>query len=94
MSQTFSPSDIDRIAELANLELTQEEREAFTLQFQAILGHFQAIQQVDLPADLPEPPPPGIETLREDRAEPSGIGPERFSPHLEAGHFKVPSVIE
>ena len=94
MSQNFSSDDIDRIATLANLELTTEERTAFTAQFHAILEHFQAIQQVELPADLPEPTPPGMDTLREDVVETSGIGPERFSPHLEAGHFKVPRVIE
>jgi aspartyl-tRNA(Asn)/glutamyl-tRNA(Gln) amidotransferase subunit C len=90
----FSPADIAKIADLANLELTEAEKDTFARQFGEILAYFRKIEEVDTSAvdAAAKPPPPPV--FREDKAEPSGISPDSFSPYLEDGHYKVPKVIE
>lgn len=88
----FSISDIEKIATLSSLELTQEEKETFARQFESILAYFDQIQSLSLPVDAK--PEKKADHLREDVARPSGITPQDFSPYLEDGHFKVPKVIE
>ncbi len=89
----FSLQQIEKIAALAKLELSPAEKRQFAEQFDSILGYVAMIQEVEVPKDLEVEAPP-LATLREDKAEPSGITPESFSPYLESGHFKVPKVIE
>jgi aspartyl/glutamyl-tRNA(Asn/Gln) amidotransferase C subunit len=90
----FSPAEIEKIADLANLELTAEEKQTFVRQFAEILAYFRKIEAVETrgaeEAAVERQPP----RYREDRAERSGISPAEFSPYLESGHFKVPKVIE
>lgn len=90
----FDIQDIEKIADLARLKLTDEEKATFVEQFQTILDYFQKIQAVPLPDSVTLDPDNIQAHLREDRAEPSGVSPESFSPYLESGHFKVPKVIE
>ncbi|MBI4082443.1 MAG: aspartyl/glutamyl-tRNA amidotransferase subunit C [Candidatus Lambdaproteobacteria bacterium] len=89
-----SPIDIDKIALLAALELSAEEKRQFAGQFEAILAYFRKIEEVQLPETLR----PGEEEegplFRDDVARPGSTPPESFSPHVEDGHFKVPRVIE
>jgi aspartyl-tRNA(Asn)/glutamyl-tRNA(Gln) amidotransferase subunit C len=47
MSTVLSPADVDRIAALARLELTDEERARFATQLSAILAYADQVQQVD-----------------------------------------------
>jgi aspartyl/glutamyl-tRNA(Asn/Gln) amidotransferase C subunit len=86
-------ADIERIAELASLELSAAEKAQLVAQFQDILNYFKMIDAVKLPPPH-DPPPDAEDHLRDDVARPSGITPDSFSPHLENGHFKVPKVIE
>jgi aspartyl/glutamyl-tRNA(Asn/Gln) amidotransferase C subunit len=86
-------ADIERIAELASLELTGEEKAQFVQQFEDILNYFKKIDAVKLPPPH-DPPSDSADHLRDDVARPSGITPDSFSPYLENGHFKVPKVIE
>ena len=90
----FSPEEIGKIAELASLELTAAEKEAFAAQFEQILEYFRVIAQAPL-AEGGQASAAGQEPhFREDEAVPSGVSPADFSTHLERGHFKVPKVIE
>ncbi len=93
----FSIAEIEKIAELACLELTEEEKRGFAEDFESILGYFKIIDSAKLPVEG-QTEQAGQENevrgFREDRAEASGIVPEEFSPYLEDGHFKVPKVIE
>lgn len=89
----FTIADIEKIARLANLELTAEEKSKFAGQFTAILDYFAKIQEVTLPPELELAGNPTI-ALREDVPEASGVDPASFSPYLEDRHFKVPKVIE
>ena len=87
-------ADIEKIAGLANLELTQQEKETFTRQFSDILDYFKILEKAPLdqaPAELVGATGSG---LSEDVAVHSPVKPEDFSPYLENRHYKVPRVIE
>jgi aspartyl-tRNA(Asn)/glutamyl-tRNA(Gln) amidotransferase subunit C len=85
--------DIERIAELAALELTAEEKQRFVQQFEDILNYFKKIDAAPA-GDLQDHTADSADHMRDDVARPSGMRPDEFSPHLESGHFKVPKVIE
>ena len=91
----FTAAEIDQIANLAQIELSADEKATFGRQFAGILSYFQKIEEVDLSAvDTALDQQPPQPKLREDRSTPSGISPADFSPYLEDGHYKVPKVIE
>ena len=97
MGSQLSRSDVERIAELARLELTNEEIELFTRQLGDILGYVEQIQALDTtgvpatshvvhrPIERPDLP---SDTL--PRREALANAPDAAS---EAGLFKVPRVI-
>ena len=89
----ISLQDIEKIAELASLELTGEEKQRFVKQFEDLLGYFQRIDAAPL-AEVEDHPVDSASHLRPDEAEASHVALESFSRHLENGHFKVPRVIE
>ena len=91
--QIITLADIEKIGELASLDLSQQEKQEMVKQFEGILGYFKMIDEVALP-DLGEYSTEMAEALREDQVVESGVSPESFSDHLEDGHFKVPKVIE
>jgi len=90
----FTVADIEKIAELAALELTPAEKAQFAEQFQAILDYMRKIEGVELPEGVEGDEATAAAPLREDVAVPSPVHPEDFSPYLEDHHFKVPKVIE
>ena len=47
MSTTLTIADVERIARLANLELTSEEKQLFTRQLADILAYAEQVQGVD-----------------------------------------------
>ena len=93
-------TDVEKIAELARLELTAEETESFTGQLSAILGYIEKLDEVETT---------GVEPMshstigadaadyaqRDDEARPSlgaRVATEN-APDSEGGYFKVPKVI-
>jgi aspartyl-tRNA(Asn)/glutamyl-tRNA(Gln) amidotransferase subunit C len=92
--EQFSVEQIEKIAKLANLELTDAEKRLFAEQFGHILDYFKKIQTVQLPPDEALAGPPQAAVMRDDVAEVSGVTAESFSPYLEDHHFKVPKVVE
>ncbi len=96
----FPIEEIEKIAALASLELTGEEKLAFSRQFEDILNYFKLIDSAPtgLGGEARErderTPPTGGPLFREDVAVQSGVSPQDFSPYLQDGHFKVPRVIE
>ena len=97
MSTDLSTSDVERVAALAHLELTDAEKQLFTRQLADVLHYAEQIQALDttgVPAtahvnaaqrereDLPEPSLPVEESL----ANAPDAAPE-------AGLFRVPRVI-
>ena len=90
----FTKQQIEHIAKLARLELTDEEKAKFAEQFGSILDYVAIIQKVQLPPELDLESADAPALLRDDEPEVSGIKPESFSPYVENHHFKVPKVIE
>jgi len=85
--------NIEKIAQLANLDLTEEEKHTFQAQFDAILDHVEVLSKAPVDLSAQEEIHTGSR-LRDDQAIPSPVTPESFSPYLENHHFKVPRVIE
>lgn len=90
----FSIEEIERIADLGNLELTSAEKDTFAKQFGEILAYFQKIETVPTTDAESGAGETGPLRYREDRKHPSGVSPDQFSSYLEDEHFKVPRVFE
>ncbi len=89
--------EVEHIADLARLSLTDEEKERFREQLSAILDHFSKLQTLDT-ADIPPTfsvlSPHNV--LRPDRVHPC-LTPEellRNAPQSENNQFRVPPVLE
>jgi aspartyl-tRNA(Asn)/glutamyl-tRNA(Gln) amidotransferase subunit C len=98
MADPLTAADVDRVAALAQLELTEDERRTFVGQLNEILGYAQQIQTLDT-TDV-EPTShvlPGYFVDRADELRPSLPVDEALSgapdAAREAGLFKVPRVI-
>ena len=93
-------TDVEKIAEIARLELTAEETESFTEQLSSILGYIEKLNEVDTEGVEPlSHSTPGSDApqfaQREDETQPS-LGSQvatENAPDKEAGYFKVPKVI-
>src|SRR4051812_8501491 len=98
MATVLSPADVNRIATLARLELTDDERARFATQLSAILGYADQVQQADtaaMPADGPALPRGA--RLRDDEPRPSldrdAVLEQAPASDRAAGLFKVPRVL-
>jgi aspartyl-tRNA(Asn)/glutamyl-tRNA(Gln) amidotransferase subunit C len=98
MSAPLSHQEVDRIAALANLALTDEERDLFARQLADILAYANEVSQVDTTGVPPTAHVLREETaLRDDDPRPSLTRADAFAnapdAAREAGLFKVPRVI-
>jgi aspartyl-tRNA(Asn)/glutamyl-tRNA(Gln) amidotransferase subunit C len=89
--------DVDHVARLARLALTDEERERLRSQLPVILEHAERVQEVaaeDVPAT--SHPIPLRNVFREDEPEPTLSQDEALAgaPEVEKGQFKVPRIVE
>ena len=94
---SLSREDVKRIAELARLELTNEELDLYTRQLGDILAYVEQIRQLDTAGVAPTSQVLNRPVDREDipdatlsRSELLSNAPDAA---LEAGLFKVPRVI-
>jgi aspartyl-tRNA(Asn)/glutamyl-tRNA(Gln) amidotransferase subunit C len=89
--------DVDHVARLARLALTDQERERFRQQLVLILEHAERVQEVAA-EDVPptSQPVPLRNVLRDDLPRLSLTQEEALAgaPEVEAGRFKVPRIIE
>jgi aspartyl-tRNA(Asn)/glutamyl-tRNA(Gln) amidotransferase subunit C len=89
--------EVEHIAELARLDLTEEEKQKYREQLSAILDYAQSLQEVDT-EDIPPTSSvlPLSTDLREDVPEPGLTRPELLqnAPDQKDGQFKVPAVFE
>ena len=98
MPGEFTRADVERIATLARLELTEEEKALMTPQLSSVLAYAEQVQQV---ATSGVPPTShtleSADTGRDDVAQPSLPRDEALSQAPEAdlahGLFKVPRVL-
>jgi aspartyl-tRNA(Asn)/glutamyl-tRNA(Gln) amidotransferase subunit C len=96
---SISRKDVEHVARLARLALTEEEKERYTAQLGSILGYIEKLQELNT-----ENVPPTSHVLplanvwREDRVERGTLGsPEEIvgnAPEREGPFFKVKKVIE
>ena len=89
--------DVDHVARLARLALTDEERERFRRQLGLILEHAERVREVAAD-DVPPTshPIPRSNVLRPDEPGPTLSHEEALAgaPDVDAGRFKVPPIIE
>ena len=93
-------SDVEKIAELARLELTPEETELFTTQLSSIIQHVEKLNEIDTAQARPmshcAPAEGDTEYAKRDDTVQSSLGQKlaiENAPDSEAGYFKVPRVI-
>jgi aspartyl-tRNA(Asn)/glutamyl-tRNA(Gln) amidotransferase subunit C len=89
--------DVDHVARLARLALTDEERERFGRQLALILEHAEKVGEVAA-EDVPPTshPVPRSNVYRADQPEPSLTLEEALAsaPEVEGNRFKVPRIME
>ena len=98
MSSTLAPEEVERIAHLARLALTGEERDLFSRQLTAVLQYAEQLRTVETEGIPPTSHPLALTSpLREDEVRPSLPRQEAIDgapdPDREAGLFKVPRVL-
>ncbi len=89
--------EVEHIAKLARLELTEDEKNRYREQLSAILDHVAQLQKLDT-ASIPPTASvfSGDSHLRPDQPRP-GLTPEQLfknAPDKEQGQFKIPPVFE
>ena len=96
----ISEADIEKIAHLAHLEITEEERRVFAPQIAEIVTYVEQLSEIDTGAIEPAlggltPEGERTESSRPDVVQPS-LGQELAldqAPDPAAGHFRVPKVL-
>jgi len=89
--------DIEKVARLARLELSEEEKVTFGNQLEQILTYMEQLNRLDTTGVEPTSHAiPVHNAFREDETRPSFSQEEvlGISPDQEDGHFKVPRIIE
>jgi aspartyl-tRNA(Asn)/glutamyl-tRNA(Gln) amidotransferase subunit C len=97
MSSRLTVADVERIAALAQLDLTAEEKELFTKQLADILAYAQQLQSVDTSGVPATAHVLGERVERDDTERPSlpiaDVLVNAPDPAPAAGLFRVPRVI-
>jgi aspartyl-tRNA(Asn)/glutamyl-tRNA(Gln) amidotransferase subunit C len=90
-------ADVEHVARLARLALTDDEVEQFTRELGVILDHADQVAALDL-RDVPPTahPLPLVNVLRADAARP-GLDRDEvlaMAPDAEDGRFRVPRILD
>ncbi|UCC67468.1 MAG: Asp-tRNA(Asn)/Glu-tRNA(Gln) amidotransferase subunit GatC [Armatimonadota bacterium] len=93
----LTPEQVEHVALLARLRLSEEERERFTTQLNSILEHFEQLQQLDTSGVPPMSHAVAMSNVfrEDDPADP--LTPEdalQNAPDRARDCFRVPRVIE
>src|SRR5581483_5322472 len=97
VAMAISREQVEHVAHLARLGLTDEETDRLQQQLSQILGHMQMIDQLDTSAIPPTAQVIPVTTvMRDDEARPSLPVEEilKNAPRREGDFFKVPPVLE
>jgi len=89
--------DIEKVARLARLELSEDEKETFGNQMEQILTYMEQLNRIDTAGVEPTSHAiPVYNVFRNDEVKPSLPREEvlAIAPDEEDGHFKVPRIIE
>ena len=96
----ITEADIEKIAQLAHLEITDEERKMFAPQISEIVTYVEQLNEIDTSNVEPAlggltPQGEATRSDRDDNAQPSlgqAIALDQ-APDAAAGHFRVPKVL-
>ena len=94
--EKITSNEVEHIAWLAKIELTQSEKTLFTTQFNTILQFFEVINEVDTESIQPTSQViKGSSNFREDAVIPSLSVDEALTnaSYRERGFFKAPKII-
>ena len=89
--------EVEHVARLARLELSEEEKEQMTAQLDAILGYFDKLNELDTSTVEPTTTViPMDNVMRDDEVRPSLKQEEALAnaPDREDVFFRVPRIIE
>lgn len=90
-------AEVEQVARLARLELTDDEQERMTAQLDAILGYIDKLNALDTSAVEPTTTViPMVSVMREDTVRPSLTQADALenAPDREDVFFRVPRIIE
>jgi aspartyl-tRNA(Asn)/glutamyl-tRNA(Gln) amidotransferase subunit C len=95
----ITKKDVEHVARLARLALSEDEKERYTAQLESILEYIDALNKYDT-ANVPPTSHvlPMSNVWREDKAEPNRLGSQadilKNAPEAEGPYFKVKKIIE
>lgn len=96
MSERITREEVEHVARLARLALSESEIDALTGELAAILGHAAEVSAIDT-ADVPPTahPLPLVNVLRADEPRPGADRDEVLgaAPAAEDGRFRVPRIL-
>jgi aspartyl-tRNA(Asn)/glutamyl-tRNA(Gln) amidotransferase subunit C len=93
----ITKKEVEHVARLARLELTEEEKERMTSQLDAILAYIDKLNQLDTTTVEPTTTViPMVSVMRDDEVRPSLKQDEALAnaPDREDAFFRVPRIIE
>jgi len=94
----LSIEEVNHIAKLSKIELTEEEKEKYSEQLSSVLEYVDQLAEVDTEGVEPTSNITGLSNvMREDKIEESGItykDIELNAPKFKDGFFEVPGVFE
>jgi aspartyl-tRNA(Asn)/glutamyl-tRNA(Gln) amidotransferase subunit C len=93
----LSPAEVEHVAELAQLSLSDAEKELFREQLSSILAYAERLRQLDTEAIPPTATVLRLENvMRDDEVQPSLPVADVLAnaPAVEADCFRVPVVLE
>ena len=89
--------EVEHVARLARLELSEGEKDLMTAQLDRILGYMDKLNELDMSQVEPTSHViPMVNVMREDEAKPS-LSPDDAlanAPDRETPYFRVPRIIE
>jgi aspartyl-tRNA(Asn)/glutamyl-tRNA(Gln) amidotransferase subunit C len=87
----ITKTDVEQIARLACIKLHEEDMQAFTIQFNAILEYFEELEAIE--AELTEQEERNV--LRADEVTPSLTQEDALAnaPRVESGYFRGPRIL-
>jgi aspartyl-tRNA(Asn)/glutamyl-tRNA(Gln) amidotransferase subunit C len=93
----ISKQEVEHVAKLARLDITESEKETFSKQLSSILTYIEELKSWDTTGV--EPTATVLEqtnVLREDRARPSLVVEQVVmnAPDSDGGYFRVPKILE
>ena len=90
-------AEVEHVARLARLELSEDEKERMTVQLDAILGYMATLNAVDTAGVQPTTTViPMVSVMRDDTVRPSLDREDALAnaPDREDAYFRVPRIIE